>query len=397
MPAYKTQSLEFQQVEIIAQDLLQGLPELPSSALGFLTCDSQVDYDALLPLLAKALPFPLVGGTTMTNPLSQGDQELAATLLVIHKEDMLCSIALSAPFAGAPEAQVGEALERCLNNLDDPPKLLMTFFPMLPGMEGDACAHRLFSLANGIPVFGGMMTDDLGCTVSAVFENGLAYPDRMLLIGLGGDIRPVVAVGNQMTVMAEHGAVVTDSTQNVVHRVDDMTFCDYMQSLGIQPEQRVDKLEALIQYGPLPFRIHHKLTEEDGVPELRCLSYTDPSNGNAAFSSALPIGVRLQMGLIEKNDVIESCQRCASSLLEQMEAQERTGYSYSAVLFLTCSARYFAILNGALPGVGILRQTIPPQLPVSGCYSFLEIGHTLGKNGSVQNRSHNASIVMCAL
>ena len=102
------------------------------------------------------------------------------------------------------------------------------------------------------------------------------------------------------------------------------------------------------------------------------------------------------MGSIQKNDVVESSERCLNEILEKINQRENRDYQYSVLLAVPCIARYFAMLGGENLENTLLAQKIPPELVVNIFYGFCEIGPTQNKNG-YHNRSHNASIVMCAL
>ncbi len=102
------------------------------------------------------------------------------------------------------------------------------------------------------------------------------------------------------------------------------------------------------------------------------------------------------MGSIQKNDVVESSERCLDEILEKIAAQENQDYRYSLLFTVPCIARYFAMLGGENLENTLLARKIPSGLVVNTFYGFCEIGPTQNKSG-YNNRSHNASIVMCAL
>ncbi len=399
MSAYMNISEEFDEIEIIVKDLTTGLPESASeNRIGFLVCDSHLECKELLNHLRKKITFPIIGGTTFTYPLQGKNDEVSASLTVLDIEKMNYSIAVSQPLSEADsDRQMKELYDQCTGGLDVSPKMLMMFQPMIPGLNADRFITGLISLSGEIPLFGGMTMNDLDSTAAGVFADGNVYGDRIVLVALGGDIRPVFSVGSQMTAMSEYAPVVTASDGNIVRCVDEMTFCDYMRSIGISPEQRRNGVDALVQYGPLPCRLRNKLQDDDGIPELRCISYTNVEEGSVAFSSSLPVGTRVNIGVIQKNDVVESSRGCLNHLTAQMKTEEESGYRYSAIFSVPCVARYFAMLGGENLESKLLTDEIPRHLAVSAYYGFCEIGPTQGQNGEHHNRSHNASIVMCAL
>jgi hypothetical protein len=370
------------------------------NTIGFLMCDSRIDYASLIQTLMAALPFPVIGGTTLTMPLSSVGNELSAVLTIFEKEGLTWSIAVSDPFDKPRIPEHMKALyNSCISGLTGTPRLLIPFIPLIPGMTADvdAVISEIFSLAGNVPVFGGITTDDLDTTKAAVFAHGKAYSDRMALLALGGNISPVFGIGSRITAMSEYAPAVTESEGNIVRQVDGMPFCDYMKTIGIDPEERINGLDALVQYGPLPVQLKYKLADDDGVPEMRCISYTNTQDGSAVFSSTLPVGTRLNVGILTKDDVIESARECLRSVTEQMREREQAGQSYSMLLLVPCVARYFAMIGGQNLESLFLSQEVPHGLAMSSYYGFCEIAPSLGKNGEIHNRSYNASVVMCAL
>lgn len=399
MAAIERKSHNFHDARQVVADLLQDLPaeaQRPGS-IGLLSLDSQLDAPEVLRLLGEQVSFPITGGTSFTYPLTEHANDISAVLSILTLDKLEFALTVSEPLDEKKcREQVKATYADCRAKLPDEPRLLIVLMPHIPGFDTDSFLSALFDEAGNVPVFGGVTTGDLVSTKAHVFAENTAYKDRMVLLALGGDIRPVFAVGSQLTELTQYGPTVTEADGRIVKKVDGMTFCEYMQRLGINPEDRVNGVDALVQYGPLPCRLHHKLEDDDGVPELRCISFTRLKDGSAAFSSRLPVGTRINMGSIQKNDVVESSERCLNEILEKINQRENRDYQYSVLLAVPCIARYFAMLGGENLENTLLAQKIPPELVVNIFYGFCEIGPTQNKNG-YHNRSHNASIVMCAL
>ncbi len=397
MASYTSVSRNFKDMKAAAEDLFRDLPAtLPPNALGILHCDSQISCEVLLGHITDISDFPIVGGTTFTDPMASSVDEISASLTVIVKEGLEYSISISEPLENSSsEVQMQSLYNKCLSGLKDEVKLLMLLMPMNSGLTTDLFVNGIFHEAGSIPVFGGVTTNDLDSTTAYAFYNKNVYRDRMILIALGGDIRPVFAVGSQLTELTEYGPTVTESDKNIVYRVDNMTFCDYLRQIGIEPEQRQSGVDAMMQYGPLPSRLSHKLADDDGIKELRCISYTNIEEGSGAFSSDMPVGTKIHMGLIQNDDVRESTIRCLDHLANQMNAQK--DYEYSTLLSVNCVARYFAMVGSENIDSAILKERVPSHFGIGTFYGFCEIGPTQGKNGEIHNRSHSASVVMCAI
>lgn len=401
MPAISYTSIHFDAPDAIIADLAaNGAEDISENALGMLYCDSQVDCRAVLEGLEARLRFPVVGGSAMAFPYAGPDGgQLSAALLVMQNDALRFSVSVSETLR--PEAcreQMRDTYERGLAALGGPPKMVMPLFPLWPGLPTNVFIDEIFSLAGGLPVFGGVTTNDLINTEAAVFADGEVLTDRMALVMLGGDIHPVFATSNQISPMVEYAPVVTLSEGSEVLRVEEQSFCDYMRSIGIKPEQRVNGVDALMQYGPTPAIVMPPEHVETDAPQVRCISYTNLQRGSAVFSGRIPEGSRLRMGLLRKSDVTESTTACLDKLQARMAPAQERGYEYSALFCLSCVARYFALVGGPNFEHEILTNHPLSTHAAIGAYVFCEVSPVYGGGGNaLQNGMHSASIIMCAI
>lgn len=392
-------STQFLDAETIIESFVeQGLHDIPETALGILYCDSSIKYEELVQKLAGQVPFPIVGGTTMGFPMANQPGDLSAQLMVVHREGLRFSVAVSEKLDISRHAEQMQGLYAAGRSaLDDDPKLVMIFLPLMPHVRVSRFIDDIFDCAEDVPVFGGVATNDLISTKPAVFYGGQVYREHMILLMLSGDVRPVCASANQVTPMVEYAPVVDKSCENEVLQVNGTTFCDYMRTAGIDPEDRVSGVDALMQYGPIPVIVENGDSSETDVPEIRCISYTDPEKGSAIFSASVEEGTKMYMSILRKEDVKDSVAECLRKLKKRMEPAKQEGYQYSAFFCVTCVARYFVQVGGTDVECKFLMDNIPHECGRIGYYAFCEIGPTYRtKDGKIINKSHSASITMCA-
>ena len=395
-------STVFTDAGAIAREILSGLAgnEPSTPAVGFLFCDSQTDYAAVLEIITAQAAFPVVGGTALGFPFAGGDgAEISAALMLMAKEGLEAAVAVSAPLTEESHTeQMGAVFAACREALGEAPKLVMPFFPLMPGFPTGLFIDEVITLAKDAPVFGGTTTNDLISTRPAVFAQGTAFTDRMVLVMLGGDIKPVFATGNKVSPTVEYAPTVTLSEDNTVYRVDDDSYCDYMRAIGISPEDRINGVDALMQYGPTPVIVHTPGTPESDVPEVRCISCTDVGKGCAMFSGPVPEGARLRMSILRKQDVEDSAAECLAKLRRRMAAEEAGGYAYTTLFCISCVARYFVFTGDRNTERELLMRERPQGLSPIGFYAFCEIGPAYAAAGNtLMNRSHSASIALCAI
>ena len=225
---------------VIASFTSQGLKDIPDSShatVGFLYCDSQVDYVGVVEKLSALVSFPIVGGTTMGLPFDNtphdSADDMSAMLLVIEREGMRVSVQASEKLNHAQHTEQMNALyAKTCEELGEEPKIAMLFLPLLPGIPLSDFMDDIFVCAGDIPVFGGTSTNDLISTQAAVFHNGESLHDKLVLVLIGGNVRPVCASSCQVTPMVEYAPTVSQAEGNEVLRVDSSSFCDYMRDIG---------------------------------------------------------------------------------------------------------------------------------------------------------------------
>ena len=393
-------STVFDDADTIAAELVSSVsPRAAEGGIGFLFCNSQTDYGAIVEKVAAFCGFPVVGGTALGFPFTDAaGREVSAAFMILHKDGLEASVAVSEPLDQQRHGeQMRAVFEACGQGLDPEAKMVLPLFPLMPGLLTGVFIDDIFALADGIPVFGGTTTNDLISTKPAVFADGKAYSDRMVLVMLGGAIRPVFATGNLVSPTVEYAPTVTLSEGNEVLRVDDMTYCEYLSSIGISPEDRINGVDALMQYGPTPVIIENPEVPDSDVPEVRCISYTDMKRHSAVFSGPVPAGVKLRMSILRKQDVDDSVKDCLGKLHERMREARDEGYTYGALFCISCVARYFVFVGGDNSERALMTQAAEGLAP-AGFYAFCEIGPSYTTAGKkLANRSHSASIAMCAL
>lgn len=397
MPAHVTVSRRFTNPAKVADDLLCGLaPAAP--AVGFLTYDYQLDAGALAKALEEKAPFPVVGVSTVAFPLvgaGEDEDEMSAQLVVLEKDGLLCHVEVSPPMDDRDlDGQMAELHRACVANAGFDPTLFIILQPILVEESGEMFNTAFLRCAGGVPVVGGLSSAEMESGLSAVIASGAAWKNRVVVLALGGSVRPVVASGSQISTMGDYSPVVTRAKDNYVYTVDDMTGCEYLESLGIGTEASVDGTAAFLKYATMPVYIRGRLEEDDGLPEIRGINGACPADGSILFTCGMAEGCRISVGILEKSDIVDSARAAAAQLNQRMAA---AGEDFSMVIGVTCISRYFAMVGGPNGEDAALLQTLPKGLPVFSWYAYGEVGPTLGAQGQVHNRTYNNSIVLCAL
>ena len=392
MPAMTTVSRSFK-AETIADDLARGLalPSL-SKALGLLSCSPETDCRQMISLLQDALPFPVVGGTTWALPFESPDDDLSASLTVIDRENLNFAISVS-PVLNQKVGlrQMAQLYRDCETELGERPKLLLAMMPMTSKLMADQYMPFLFEAAEGIPVFGGMVSDDYHSGRATVLVEGGAFSDRMVLVGLGGDIAPVFAARCELNVLSEYMPTVTEAEGYVVRRVDDMSFCDYVARQGFDPTR-----EDLTADWPLSLEVRGRHVPIAGLTDVCDLVALNPAEGSGTLAGIVPVGSGIRMGVLSKSDIMKTTEGCLADILAQIKNERAAGHRYSVLFCLPCVARYFAMVGDDNQEGERIRSACPDDLGLFGYYGFNEISPVRLPGGGQENRIMNYSIIMCA-
>ncbi|MDR2528695.1 MAG: FIST C-terminal domain-containing protein [Synergistaceae bacterium] len=369
---------------------------LAGNSCGLLFFDVATDAGALAAALEKKLSIPVVGCSTLaTLDSKKGFQNFNVSLVVMTGDDVRFACALSGPAGDAVE-RLGAAYGEAALKLEDPPKLILAFFPNDTAFLLDDCADALSELSGDAPVFGGIPGYCVDSGESRVVLSGRTYSDRALLILLGGALRPAFSVKNVLKSLGEHKRPVTSAKDNVVYKVGDVSFVDHMRQSGIA----VDKIAASL--GSLPFLPTPLLLEtrqdenDDGFPLVRTLCALNLEEGSGTSIGRIPQGADLSIVSLNSRDVELSCRLALRDLAQQVQVGESEGYVYSTSLAVSCQGRYMLLAGDRELEGRCVVELVPAGLNFSGFYGYGELCPTSVSGGRAMNRAHNLSVVFCA-
>ena len=370
-------------------DLPQGVSgEHSAKALGLLSCAPDADYRGLLQALNSSLPIPVVGGTSLANPFEIDSDPFTTNLAFLNKKNIRHAISLSPPLTdGGKPHHVASMYADCLQKLGETPKLFLVFSPILPNLYLDNLTDELFRLAGGVPIFGGMVSDGPEGDSQAVFADGYYHRDRILLIGLAGDIQPVFGVDSHITGMSDYFPIVTAATGNAIERVDNMSFLSYLQKNGLD----ADSLEDF----PLSVRRRPPGMPKNAIPLVDALVRIDHDTGAGILSSNVSKGDAISLVVLTKDNIVQSTTSAVEKLLAGMEAAAKTGYEFEMVFAVSCIARYYIMSGSEHVEAKILAEKLPDELSKFGFFAFRELCPTWDGE-KFANQVFGVSLALCA-
>lgn len=378
--------------------LAQGAP-LASGAVGLLMCYSDMDVAAFAAAASAALPFDVIGCTCIASmDGKRGFHEIAACLLVLSAEDCTFGVGVSGPVApGAVAAQVEAAYAAATKDMAGAPGLVIAIPPYNLGIMLDDFTNAFNRVAKGVPVVGGLPSFNATGDVNATLHGGMAYPDRLVMLAIAGNIRPVFSVQNVTASAVERKRRVTEARGNTVYRVGPQTFVEYMLDIGF-PMDSLTGNNDTITYVSNPLLLEHvKLDDGEDFSFVRTLHKIDLDEGSGTAIGEIPEGATLSICALQKADIERAAAIGMRDLRGKMAAVAAEGYQFSTVLAISCIGRYLLMLPNGETETNSLLAELPEGITMAGFYGYGEIGPLPMDAKAVRTFAHNESLVLCAL
>jgi len=369
-------------------DSITSRLELGRGSVGIMFCDADMDGAAVTGELKRLLGIEVVGMTTLAALDSAGRHESASVLLVLTGDDCEFKAAVSEPLSSGDAKR---ALADAFLNIGGAvsPRLMFICSPSGMLFSGDRYPDVLSAVMPGVPLIGGVASDDYDYERARVFFSGAEYRDRAVILGMGGNVKPTFALRHVTSRFAERKRRIVQAEGNVVYKVGDETFVKYLESFDL----RTDVDDPLLAFTSYPMM----LTKEGGdeIPLMRHIFGLDHETGSGSFLGDVPTGTLANICLVSKDDIVAACRESMKSLID---VASRTGdYEYSAIFCISCCGR--AMILGAEAGAegSVISGMMPEGVSLAGAYCLGEICPARYTAGEVSNRFHNCSIAFCML
>ncbi|MDR1778438.1 MAG: FIST C-terminal domain-containing protein [Clostridiales Family XIII bacterium] len=386
-------SFELDDVQAAADELIAGLADGASfgpDALGILYCDADVDGAALTGILRERLGFDVVGMTTLAALGPGGYNEMSSVLTVIAGEGVRFAVSVTPTLTGDTAADgIRAAYSEMEKNIGQP-ALLLLFPPAGMPFAGDVYPDTLAALAPGMPLLGGVASDDYDYLRARVFFSGRDFRDAAVLAGLAGEVHPRFYLRHVTSRFAERRQKVTESKGTTVYRVGDETFIEYLNGFGL----RTDVDDPLLAFNSYPMMLTREGTDE--TPLMRHISGLNAGTGEGVFLGNVPAGTIANICLVNRDDILSSCRLSMEGLAADAAAGDAEE-GYSLVLCISCCGRSMILGTESGAEGQILEELLPAGYRLAGAYCLGEFSPALYKDGAATNRFHNCSIVLCEL
>ena len=373
-------------VEQITQQLQQSRPLLKNT-IGIISCYADFVQTGTYQAICDALDFEIIGATSILSTTPDSDADILLSVMVLTSDDVSFATGLSSPIEKEDTSLVTAAYQSAAAKLDCAPSLILSYAPLLMNVSGDFFATVLDEISNGVPNFGTLAVDHTeDYQQSRVLYNGRAYADQYAFVLLGGDVHPryyVASISNEK-IFQEKG-VVTASCGNQLQTVNNMPVADYLVGLGMKKEED----GSITGINSFPFL----MDQNDGMMPIVRVMFALTPEGYAVCGGNIPVGATLSVGSINADEVLETTRDGISQVI--------TNGNYDCLLMYSCVGRYFALGYNPQDEIEKVKSLLNDTgIPYHFAYSGCEICPVYSNDtalGNTINRSHNDTLVICAL
>ena len=397
MKSYVSVSKQIDYPILAAEELLNDIKAhlpLKKNTVGILFCYSDMDIPELVAELKAKAGFEIIGCTGIANmDEEEGFHAMAVTLTVLTADDCEFALAASEPITPANvNTEIKNTYNKAVAKLSAKPELLFALPPYILEIMLDAYSMGFNQTAPGIPVVGGLPSYSATGDENLTILNGNAWTDRLVLLAISGNIRPVFSVQNVSSEDASRKREVTRSKDNIVYEVGGQRFTDYLKEIGL-PVEKLTHGNNTITFVSNPLLLENK-PENGGVEYsfVRTLHEIDLEEGSGTAIGQIPEKAVLSVCTLQKDDIEKAAVRGMRDLKAEMD--KVSDYQFSTILAVSCIGRHLLMLPNNDAEVQKLLSEMPENITLSGFYSYGE----LGPQGVAQreNFAHNESLVLCA-
>lgn len=360
------------------QEQLRGQGGLLKNTVGLLFCYLDFITSGAVEAVCEALPFDVLGSTSMgaAAPGTMGD--IILTLTVLTSDDVEFRMGLSDSLTEGEEERVAGVYRELSASAQSSPKLILIILPSLYNLAGDMVTGVFDRESGGVPVFGmGALDADTKIRTPKTIFRGTAYSDRMVVLLFLGNLEPRFFIdsvwGHNIYTQK---ALVTAAEKNRMISVNNLPAAEYMRTIGCITENTQDMLFL----SPLAIDSGY-----NGLPTLFII-YTINDDGSLTCSVNTPEGSTIHIGFPGSGEVISSAKIITGAVKSA---------GGEAALILSCFSRSVILTNPLDEMEAVQEDLKDSALPYMLGYAGGEICPVYDGKGRAVNQYHNYSIIAC--
>ena len=381
-------TLELDEPEAAVSEILDQLDlkkNVLKNSVGFITCSYDFIETGMVKAICAALPFDVVGCTTLTNANNAEAGTMLLCLTVLTADDCRFSTAVTSSLQGDLEGAVREAAKKAKTDLgldaNMAPQLVLAFLTMF-GIGGEIMLNALNTELNGAPIFGtvGCDQDTAEFSNTYIIRNGEVYRDCLAFLLVSGNVHPRFAVTStsEQNLRKQH-AVITSSQGCLLREVNNVSAQAYFESMGLMTGKGIEGLVSV------PIMVDYN----DGTQPVARAIYGLNDDGTAISGGIMPEGSTLNIGRMDVEDIILTAEKSVKDLLKTE--------GLCGIIMFPCLGRNMVLAMDPFAEIDIARKLIGDVVPWHLAYSGGECCPVYTADHLVVNRFHNFTFIGCAI
>ena len=354
---------------------------LKKNSGGVIFCHIDFVESGLVKGLCDALPFDVIGMTSMAGASNTGYGLFDLTLTVLTSDEVTFKVGMSnAINKGNYIGEVDALYKEMRGDVKDNPALILSFMPYIRDVSGYEVVEAMDKAVGGIPIWGSITNNiDFNYETVQTICNGKNLSAGVAMLFLNGPVNPKFVVSSiPERKISNNRAIITKSEGAVLREVNDTPILQYLKNIGLViTKENITTTPLMVYYG-------------DAAAPVALGFYTLFDDGSVLTGGRMPEGTSFAVGSIDADGIFESTE---TGLKEILAAPDR-----QATLLLPCVTRYIMLAPDQESELRLICEKLKESGPpfMMG-YSGGEICPMTGPDGKLHNRFHNYTFCACIL
>ncbi|MCL2010033.1 MAG: FIST C-terminal domain-containing protein [Synergistaceae bacterium] len=351
------------------------------NSVGFITCSYDFVEAGMVKEICGALPFDVIGCTTLTNANNKEAGTMLFCLTVLTADDCCFVTSVTGSLREDLEGAISAAARKAKSDLGQAAQMALAFLPMFE-IGGEVMLTALDKELDGAPIFGTVGCDHDTAEYSNTYtiHNGECFRDCLSFLLISGNVTPrFVVTSTSEQNLRKQQAVITSSEGCLLRQVNNMTARDYFESMGLVSGKGIEGMSSV------PFVVDYG----DGTQPVARAIYGLNEDGSAACGGVMPEGSTLYIGRMDVEDILHTAENSLEKLLGAGEA--------NGIITFPCLGRNMVLAMDPMAEIDAAKKLIGDQIPWHLAYSGGECCPVYDKDGRLVNRFHNFTFVGCVL
>ncbi len=380
---YTARTAEIDEIEEAVRDIQSqiDLSALKKNSGGIIFCHLDFVDSGVVAALCEALPFNVIGMTSMASADEHGYSLFELTLTVLTSDEVSFEVGMTGNIDnGNYVREIDRTYRQIRDGVDSDPALIFTFMPYIPDVAGYEVVAAMDKSCHGIPMWGSI-TNNIDFNYETVYTicNGKALRGGLAMMFLNGPVEPKFIVSSlPERNIANNRAIITKSEGAVLRGVNDLPILEYLSNVGL--------IITKENITTTPLMVYYDRSEKPVALGF----YTLFEDGSVLTGGEMPEGTSFAVGSIDAQGIFESAE---AGLRQILGLKER-----SATLLLPCVTRYIMLSPNQESELRLIGEKLTGTgSPFMMGYSGGEICPMPGPDGKLHNRFHNYTFCACVL